>query len=382
MDKATYLAANDNVYPFPGDPQAGSTDTNQSTSDPVAFEEECYERYRNRCVIKGFQSSYYEQCIGQMRKLCQWAKKPLIQVSEADFEAWAAHLARERGLAMATQRGYQSSIKSILNYLCEAPDIQAMAVQRFGKRIDRFAHEENTLIHRVEDESAASRRSFRDHEFEAFFNAIEGQIELAAHDDPRRYKSLCRDKALYYVMYHYGLRASEVGPLKLDSWRPNGTVPECGEYAVLHVIGKAARGSGKRHRTVPTTSLDVVRMIEWYRQDIRPLFKVAAGHEQRMFFSERGKGISPQSIQNRLKAHLKVAGLEHTGLSTHSLRHTAVTHDSMRSSGGFAQIRAGHKSAHTTELYTHLPPEHVQRHVQKQIRERLGRVVGQHSQKK
>ncbi len=74
-----------------------------------------------------------------------------------------------------------------------------------------------------------------------------------------------------------------------------------------------------------------------------------------LFLSGRGNRISNKTVQWLVKKHLKLAGLDGKGYSTHKLRHTAAT---LMYNNGNVDIRVlkdilGHEQLTTTQIYTH-----------------------------
>ncbi|MBQ1213377.1 MAG: tyrosine recombinase XerC [Clostridia bacterium] len=75
-----------------------------------------------------------------------------------------------------------------------------------------------------------------------------------------------------------------------------------------------------------------------------------------LFTSQRGTRISPKTVQWLVCKHLKAAGLEYKGYSTHKLRHTAAT---LMYQSGQVDVRVlkdilGHEQLNTTQIYTHV----------------------------
>ncbi len=86
-----------------------------------------------------------------------------------------------------------------------------------------------------------------------------------------------------------------------------------------------------------------------------------------VFLSNRNARISNKTVQWLVGKHLKEAGLEYKQLSTHKLRHTAAT--LMYREGGVdvrvLQDILGHEQLSTTQIYTHVASEDVERAVRK-----------------
>lgn len=326
----------------------------------AAFHGRCFERFKARHVARGLEGKYSHKCLVAMQHLLAWSQKPLFAIEESDYEAWCGHLASERRLRRSTQRTYQKGVRQVIKYLHGSADLQNEALRDFGRRMALFAHPDNSIVHSVEDESAGRLRPMSHEEITILFDSIDRRIEQAVVEAPRTVRSLCRDKVVFYVMYLYGLRVGEVGALEFDDWRPDPGLPECGDYAYLSVRhGKGAKGSGKRHRIVPTTDVMLVDTMLWYRQDVHTLYTAKSGHENRVFLSEQGIGMSGSSIQARFALHLEAAGFERDKFSPHSLRRAMVTHEIMRSSFEFAREKVGHKSARTTQIYGQVPHDHT-----------------------
>ncbi len=86
-----------------------------------------------------------------------------------------------------------------------------------------------------------------------------------------------------------------------------------------------------------------------------------------VFLSNRNARISNKTVQWLVNKHLKEAGFAYKQLSTHKLRHTAAT--LMYREGGVdvrvLQDILGHEQLSTTQIYTHVASEDVERAVRK-----------------
>lgn len=149
-----------------------------------------------------------------------------------------------------------------------------------------------------------------------------------------------RNKAILETLYSCGLRVSELVNLKISQLYT--------DVGFIRVIGK-----GDKERLVPIGQ-SAIKYITIYRNSIRVHISAQPGHEDTLFLSKRGTGLTRVMIFLLLKDLVKKAGIKKS-ISPHSLRHSFATH---LIEGG-ADLRAvqemlGHASITTTEIYTHL----------------------------
>ena len=93
----------------------------------------------------------------------------------------------------------------------------------------------------------------------------------------------------------------------------------------------------------------------------RPAAKAKAKAKDRLFLNHLGTSLTSRSLCRMLERYLVRADLP-AGTTPHSLRHTFATH---LLEGG-ASIREvqdllGHKHLSSTQIYTHLSPEHLRK---------------------
>ncbi|MBX3356328.1 MAG: tyrosine recombinase [Phycisphaeraceae bacterium] len=148
-----------------------------------------------------------------------------------------------------------------------------------------------------------------------------------------------RDRAMLELMYAAGLRASEVGALKLNDL--NETL------ACLVITGK-----GQKQRVVPigTPALNWTRR---YLSELRPLLaRWPDGRDRfRLILSFSGRPIERVAVWQIVRRAAARAGLDH--VHPHALRHSFATH----MVGGGADLRVvqellGHADIGTTQIYT------------------------------
>lgn len=175
--------------------------------------------------------------------------------------------------------------------------------------------------------------------FEEIENII-SQIDLSKPEGGR-------NKAILETLYSSGLRVSELVNLKISQLYT--------DVGFIRVIGK-----GDKERLVPIGQ-SAVKYINIYRNNIRVHVLAQPGHEDTLFLSKRGTGLSRVMIFLLLKDLVRKAGIKKT-ISPHSFRHSFATH---LIEGG-ADLRAvqemlGHASITTTEIYTHLDREFLRK---------------------
>ena len=162
-----------------------------------------------------------------------------------------------------------------------------------------------------------------------------------------------RDRAMLETLYSTGIRVSELVGLN---------------FLDLDITGEALRirGKGKKERLVPlgTHALTAIRSyIELVEAD--PKFSKAWAEENRteaaLFINKHGNRLSSRSVRRKLDKYLREAGLDPT-ISPHTLRHSFATH--LLDNG--ADLRSvqellGHQSLSTTQVYTHLSTQRIQK---------------------
>lgn len=162
----------------------------------------------------------------------------------------------------------------------------------------------------------------------AFFAAIE-KLDLA---------SRVRDRAMFRVMYHRGLRASEAGLILLGDFDPAA--------GTLKVTRKKGSLSG-RYRCVEVEAKAVRAWIKQRGQAAGPLFP-----------SRNHRPIDRSTVGKLYLRYAAAAGIPRDqkagkhGRSVHSLKHSCGTHVLARVNDLVkVQDHLGHRSIQSTEIY-------------------------------
>jgi len=161
-------------------------------------------------------------------------------------------------------------------------------------------------------------------------------------DIPGDHPLALRDKAIMELFYSSGLRLSELASLR---WDQVDTAS-----GLVTVTGK-----GNKTRVVPLGRYAAAALAAWH--GVRGQF---AGFEQPcIFVSNRGRPISPRTIQSRIRHWAKRQGLPQK-VYPHLLRHSFASHV-LESSGDLRAVQEllGHADISTTQVYTHLDFQHL-----------------------
>ncbi|HEY0334168.1 MAG TPA: site-specific tyrosine recombinase XerD [Stenotrophomonas sp.] len=163
-----------------------------------------------------------------------------------------------------------------------------------------------------------------------------------------------RDRAMLELMYAAGLRVSELVGLP--------AVAVNLRQGVLRVTGK-----GSKERLVPLGE-ESQHWLQRYLDGARPVLAdgkavpADSGGQVPLFIDAARRPLSRQHFWRLVKRYAAVAGIDPARVSPHGLRHSFATH--LLNHG--ADLRAlqmllGHSSLSTTQIYTLVAREHLQR---------------------
>jgi integrase/recombinase XerD len=154
-----------------------------------------------------------------------------------------------------------------------------------------------------------------------------------------------RDRAMLAVYYGCGLRRNE------------GVSLDVSDVLLKEKLIYVQKGKGYRERYVP--------MSEAVKEDLENYINVGRGillscglmKEQSLFLSFRGKRMDGNSLIMRLKALIRMAGIN-KAVGLHTLRHSIATH-LLQSGMSLESVSRflGHQSLESTQIYTHLAHE-------------------------
>jgi integrase/recombinase XerD len=287
-------------------------------------------------------------------------------------EFYLGHLRVERGLSPNTLAAYGRDLAKFTGYVEEqgvtnpaevdlglvAGWLGSLAAQGLGagsaarhlsalRGLMRFAAREGVL---GKDPTALAARPRTPRRLPGALTAEE-VLRLIQTPDPSTLRGL-RDRAMLSLAYAAGLRVSELVHLKFgDVDTSRGVV--------------AAFGKGGKRRLVPLGEVALTHLSAYLAgrsvEPARRARKVSPGDLGTLFLSPRGGPLTRQAFWVIVRRYARVAGLRGR-VHPHQLRHSFATHLLL----GGADLRSvqamlGHADVSTTEIYTHVTIEHVQR---------------------
>lgn len=161
---------------------------------------------------------------------------------------------------------------------------------------------------------------------------------------------MMRDLALVELLYGSGLRASEVVNLTIQDMNLS--------QRMLRVLGK-----GNKQRMVPMTKA-CQQSIQLYLKDVRPnLIKdlETSKVSNQLFLNHLGRPLTVRGLEYILKQLSRKSGQEGP-FHPHQLRHTFATQ--LLDNGAdlrTIQTLLGHATINTTQIYTHVSKEALQK---------------------
>jgi integrase/recombinase XerD len=156
-----------------------------------------------------------------------------------------------------------------------------------------------------------------------------------------------RDRAMFELMYACGLRVSELVNLPATGLNLR--------QGVLRVMGK-----GSKERMVPLGE-EAQHWLERYLAQSRPQLANKRALAP-LFLEIDGEAPTRGRFWRLVKQYAVVAGIDPRRISPHGLRHSFATHLLNRGADLRAlQLLLGHSSLSTTQIYTLVAREHLQK---------------------
>lgn len=240
--------------------------------------------------------------------------KKIAKATIQDLYQFLAYLKLERGITTITIGRYISSIRSYFTYLYELGKIKSNPSDKLHKSKTR--------------------------QNESVYLNLEEAILLLSNTQKRSKRHSRRNYAMITLFLNLGIRLAEL--VKMDFEDINW------ETRQIKIHGK-----GKKERILYLNNSCINAIINYTDR-----------RRGAVFLSERGGRISRRDVQHIVKTELEAVGLEE--YSTHKLRHTCAT--LMYQNGvdiRLLQKILGHESIATTEIYTHVKNEQIEKAAKK-----------------
>ena len=293
-------------------------------------------------------------------------RAPVNEADEAAIAAFLDALWSESGVAQATLESYRSDLEGLARWRDGRGG--GIATADRAALFDYFAERTNAgYSARSNSRLLSTLRAFYAH---CVRRRDRADDPTALIDPPRLPRSLpkalsesqidallsapevdepigLRDRAMFELMYACGLRVSELCNL-----------PSTGlnlRQGVLRVMGK-----GSKERLVPLGE-EAQHWLERYLSESRP--KIAGKRALASLFLEHsGEPPSRHKFWMLVKQYAVKAGIDPRRISPHGLRHSFATHLLNHGADLRAlQLLLGHSSLSTTQIYTLVAREHLQK---------------------
>ncbi|MFO0937049.1 MAG: tyrosine recombinase XerC [Gemmataceae bacterium] len=215
------------------------------------------------------------------------------------------------------------------------------AVRSFGKHLCRHG-----VI--AANPADALRGPKKDRILPHFLTIPDVQRLLDAPGSVDRYAR--RDRAILETIYSAGLRVSELVGLNIQDLQLDDGV------AVV-------RGKGKKERLALIGDQATAAIRAWL-SDRGPMLEERGRPADAVFLNKSGTRMTTRSVGRLLVKYLRQAGMD-PRTSPHTLRHCFATHllDAGADIRGVQEL-LGHKNLTTTQVYTHVSTQRLQRSYQ------------------
>lgn len=289
--------------------------------------------------------------------------------AEAAVDAFARHLALERGRSVHTVRAYRSDLASLFahaaNEGADGLDVVDLGLLRSWLGAQTATGTARSSLAR----RAAAVRTFFRWAVRDGLVEIDPSVRLHA---PRRDRTLpsvlrqpqmtaaltraaeavtpedpatVRDTAILELLYATGVRVGELTALDIDDVDA--------DRRTVRVLGK-----GNKERTVPFGIPAARALAAWLTLGRPALATDASGAA--LFLGQRGGRLDQRRVRDVVHRATTAPDGRGPSAGPHALRHTAATH----LLDGGADLRAvqellGHSSLATTQIYTHVSVERL-----------------------
>ena len=259
-------------------------------------------RINDAMTVRGYSPRTRKVYLGHLRRFLEWCGKGTLRLPEdpvAEGEAYILDLLQRKRVS----RSYHNQVVSAIRFFCES----VLGQPRMAMNIPRPRKDHHLPTVLSQDEVARLLRRGRTH----------------------------KQRAILYLLYSAGLRVGELVRLR----------PE--DLELERNLLRVRRGKGRKDRYT-LLAKRAVEAVSTYR-DAYPTGEWLFPGGRR-----RDRHLTTRSVQRIVKNAAEAAGIQKR-VTAHTLRHSFATH---LLEGGtnlrIIQDLLGHKSARTTQVYTHV----------------------------
>lgn len=262
-------------------------------------------------------------------------------ITAADVYDYFDYVARTRGNSAKSRARKLSSLRSFYKYLT-------------GK----MHYFENNPVKDIESPTVKNA-------LPKYLTADESIRLLEAIENYPDSKNKIRDYCIITLFLNCGMRLSELCGISLRDLDP--------QMKSMRVVGK-----GSKERVIYLNDACRSALSAWLLH--RGSVEIKDKHA--LFVSSRGNRISNKTVQALVYKYLDAAGLGYRKLSVHKLRHTAAT---LMYQTGEVDVRMlkdilGHEQLNTTQIYTHVSNDDMERAMQQNPLAHIRRKGGRNMQ--
>ncbi|NDF11681.1 MAG: site-specific tyrosine recombinase XerD [Proteobacteria bacterium] len=290
--------------------------------------------------------------------------------------AFLEALSAERGASRNTLDSYRTDLADFDRFVTES---RITPLEATTETIERYLQ---SLAKREFTASTQARKlsSIKQYYIFLFSEKYRSDNPAATLEGPKRAKSLpkfltekevealintahantkpdgVRLSALLETLYASGLRVSELVELKLSTLQWEEGKKTLKPFLIV-------TGKGNKERLVPLNGKAIESLLAYL--SLRPHYMDASADSPWLFPSGGESGhLTRQRLGQLLKALAREANIDPAKISPHKLRHSFASH--LLTNGvdlRVLQELLGHADISTTQIYTHLSSEHLQRMV-------------------
>lgn len=275
-------------------------------------------------VERGYSSGTIKQYIWDLRLFVRWVKRPPETVNAMHIRGFLGYLKNERKYKSCSLARKLSSLRGFYKFLRRCTAIETNPCDE----IDSPKREDRMPIYLTSEE------------VKKIFEILEKDLE--------RLVSL-RDYAIFKLLYHTGMRISELVNLTAtDIWETGLAQERTEDGATKEGFCVRIIGKGNKERIVPLSKVAKNALDLWITH--RP---ETPGHSILFINLKTKRKVTPRAIEKKIKTLAKRAKIEKT-VTPHKLRHTFAT-ELLNKGVNLVDIQAllGHASLATTQIYTH-----------------------------